>query len=74
MLIMLFFVSDDSFVAGIESLELFGISLRFVLRHPINNKTSFVLIMSWCRKGDKSLSKPMMADMSFTYICVTRAG
>ena len=50
---------------------LLKISLKFVLKGPINNIPSLVQIMAWRRPGDKPLSEPMMVRLP-TYICVTR--
>ena len=47
------------------------ISLKFVLKGPINNILSLVQIMAWRRPGDKALSEPMMVWL-LTHICVTR--
>ena len=47
------------------------ISLKFVLKGPINNNPSLVQIMAWRRSGDKPLSEPMMVSL-LTHICVTR--
>ena len=47
------------------------ISLMFVLKGPINNILALVLIMAWCRSGNKSLSEPMMVRL-LTHICITR--
>ena len=47
------------------------ISLKFVLKGPINNSSALVQIMAWRRPGDKPLSKPMMVRLP-THICVTR--
>ena len=47
------------------------ISLRFVVKGPINNITALVQIMAWRRSGDKPLSEPMMVGLT-THICVTR--
>ena len=35
------------------------ISLKFVLKGPINNIIALVQIMAWCWPGDKPLSEPM---------------
>ena len=48
------------------------ISLKFVLRGPINSIPALVQIMAWRRPGDKPLSEPMMVK-SLTHICVTRS-
>ena len=47
------------------------ISLKFVLKGPINNIPALVKIMAWRRSGDKPLSEPMMVSL-LTHICVTR--
>ena len=40
------------------------ISLKFVPKGPINNKSALVQIMAWCRSGDKPLSEPMMVYLT----------
>ena len=50
---------------------LINISLKFVPKDPINNISALVLIMAWCRPGDKTLSEPMMVSL-LRHICVTR--
>ena len=45
------------------------ISLKFVLKGPINNIPALVQIMAWHRPGDKPLSEPML--FMLTHICVT---
>ena len=50
---------------------LLKISLKFVLKFPINNIPALVQIMAWRRSGDKPLSEPMMVSL-LTHICVTR--
>ena len=50
---------------------LIRISLKFVLKGPIDNIPALVQIMAWRRSGDKLLSEPMMVN-SLTYICITR--
>ena len=47
------------------------ISLKFVLKVPINNIPALVQIMAWRRPGDKPLSDPMMVCL-LTHTCVTR--
>ena len=47
------------------------ISLKFVLKGPVNNIPSLVQIMAWRRPGDKPLSEPMMVRLP-THICVSR--
>ena len=41
---------------------LINISLKFVPKGPINNILALVLIMAWCRTGDKTLSEPMFTE------------
>ena len=48
-----------------------NISLKFVLRGPINHIPTSVQVMAWRRPGDKPLSEPMMVRLP-THICVTR--
>ena len=40
---------------------LIKISLKFVLKGTIDNRSTLVLVMAWCRSGDKPLSEPMVA-------------
>ena len=47
------------------------ISLKFVLKGPINNIPALVQIMAWCRPGAKPLSEAMMVRLP-THICITR--
>ena len=47
------------------------ISLKFVLKDPINNIPALVQIMARRRPGDKPLSEPMMVSL-LTHICITR--
>ena len=46
------------------------ISLKLVLKGPINNIPALVRIMAWRRPSDKRLSEPMMVSLP-THICVT---
>ena len=50
---------------------LIKISLKLVLKGPINSIPSLVQMMAWRRPGDKPISQPMMVS-SLTHICVTR--
>ena len=47
------------------------ISLKFVLKSPINNILSLIQIMAWRHPGDKAFSEPMVIRL-LTHICVTR--
>ena len=44
------------------------ISLKFVPRDPIDNKSSLVQVMAWRRIGDKPLHEPMTTQFNDTYI------
>ena len=46
-------------------------SLKFVLWGPINNISTLVKKMAWCRLDDTPLSEPMTVSFH-THICVTR--
>ena len=48
-----------------------NVSLKFVLKGPINNIPALVQIMAWCCPGDKPLSEPMLVCL-LTHICITR--
>ena len=38
------------------------ISLKFVLRSPVDNKPALVQVMAWCRRGAKPLPEPMLTN------------
>ena len=44
------------------------ISLKYVLRSPIDNKPALVQVMSWRRTGDKQLPGPMMTQFFDPYM------
>ena len=47
------------------------ISLKFVPRSPIDNKSALVQVMAWCRTGDKadkSLPELMLAQFTDAYM------
>ena len=50
---------------------LIKMSLKFIPKGPINSIPALVLIMAWCRPGDKPLSEPMMVRLK-THMCITR--
>ena len=50
---------------------LIQISLKFVPKDPIGNKSAMVQVMAWRRTGDKSLHESMLSH-SLTHICGTR--
>ena len=43
-------------------------SLKYVLRSPIDNKSSLVQVMAWRRTGDKTLPGPMMTQFIDAYM------
>ena len=47
------------------------ISLKFVVKYPINNKTALVQIMAWLRSGDKPLSEPMVVYLIDAYVSLS---
>ena len=66
--------ADDIFKCIFENENVWipiKISLKYVLKCPINNIPALVQIMAWRRPGDKPLSEPMMVNLR-THICVTR--
>ena len=44
------------------------ISLKFVLKGPIDNKPTLVQVMAWHRPGDKPLLEPMLTQFIDTYM------
>ena len=48
------------------------ISLKFILKGPINNIPALIQVMAWRRPGDKPSSEPMMIIL-LTPICITRS-
>ena len=44
------------------------ISLKLVLRSPIENKSALVRVMAWRRTGDKPLPEPMMTQFTDVYM------
>ena len=47
---------------------LIQISLKYVPRSPIDNKSALVQVMTWCPTGDKPLPEPMMTQFIDTYM------
>ena len=47
---------------------LIQISLKFVTKGSIDNKSVLVQVMAWRRKGDKSLPEPMLAQIADAYM------
>ena len=66
--------ADDTFIRIFlnENVRIsIKISLKSVLKGPINNIPALVQIMAWRWSGDKSLSEPMTVSL-LTHMCVTR--
>ena len=59
---------------------LMGISLQFVPKGPIDNKSALSQVMAWRRTGDKPLPEPMLtwltdvalAEDELTYVCTKK--
>ena len=47
---------------------LIQISLKYVPRSPIDNKSALVQVMAWRRSGDKPLPEPMMTQFIDAYM------
>ena len=44
------------------------ISLKFVPKDVIDNKSAFVQVMAWHQTGDKPLAEPMMTQFNEAYM------
>ena len=44
------------------------ISLKFVPKNPIDNKSELVKAMAWRRTGDKPLPEPMLTQFADVYM------
>ena len=44
------------------------ISLKFVLKGSIHNKSAFGQVMAWCQMGNKPLSEPMLTLFTDAYM------
>ena len=47
---------------------LIRILLKFVPEGPIDKKSALVLVMDWCRTGDKPLLVPMLTQFTDAYV------
>ena len=47
---------------------LIKISLEFVPLGPVDNKSTLVQVMAWCRVGDKPLPEPRLTLFTDTYM------
>ena len=64
---MVTILADDNFI-GIFFFEDYRIpiriSLKFVPRSTIDNKSALVQVMAWRRRGDKPLPEPMLTQFT----------
>ena len=44
------------------------ISLKFIPRSPIDNKSALLQVMAWRRTGDKPLPEPMLIQFTDAYM------
>ena len=44
------------------------LSLKFVLKSPVDDKPALVMVIAWHRPGDKPLPEPMMAQLTDAYM------
>ena len=44
------------------------ISLKFVPKDPIDNKSALVQVMAWCWTGNKTFPEPMMTQFTDAYM------
>ena len=64
-------VTDDIFkrISLNENVRFFiKMSMKFVPKGPIENNPVLVLIMAWCRLGDKPLSEPILTKFTDAYM------
>ena len=64
-------VADDIFKCIIlnEKVRIsIKISLKFVPKGPIDNKSALVQVMAWHRTGDKPLPEPMLTQFTDAYM------
>ena len=47
---------------------LIQISLKFVPKGPIDNKSALIQVMAWRRTGDKPLPEPMLTQFTDVYM------
>ena len=55
------FVNENVFIS-------MKISLKFVPKGQIDNKSSLVPVMAWCRRSDKALHEPVMNQFGDAYM------
>ena len=61
---------SETFLAFPEEFQCIsiGISLKFVLNGPIDNKSTLVQVMAWRQTGDKSLPEPMLTQFTDAFM------
>ena len=47
---------------------LISISLNFVPKGTIDNKSALVQVIAWCQTHDKPLAEPMLTQLTDTYM------
>ena len=67
-------LSQTTFSSAFSWMKTFRISLKFVPKNPINNKSALVHVMAWRQIGDKPLSEPMLTKSTDVYIYVALGG
>ena len=60
-------LADDIFLNGNTQISI-KISLKLVIKGPINKIPALVQIMAWRRAVDKPLSEPMLTQFTDTYM------
>ena len=69
--------TDDCFHTGVIESRIFlnenirisvRISLKFVPKDPIDNKSPLVQVMAWRRTGDKPLPELMFTQVTYAYM------
>ena len=66
---MVAILADDNFKCTLLNENdriLIRISLKFVPKSPIDNKTALVQVMAWRQTGDKPLPEPMLTQFTDT--------
>ena len=59
---------SDAFLWMKGFVFLLKISLKFVLKGPMDNSLACIWIMAWRRIGDKPLSEPMLTQVTDAYM------
>ena len=62
-------IFSNAFISNEDIFTSIKISLKFIPKDPINDKSSLVQMMVWHRAGDRSLSEPMMTWLIEAYAC-----